>query len=141
MIVNFSKHAVIDFCNMKIHIGKRIKQLMEYRGMTAIVLANKINKSRENVYDIYNRESIDLSLLEKIGLALDYNFFEDLYNASIGNFNQSEPIKMADRLIDRSINIEDAIWKEKYVELLEKYASVLEENKRTPFNMPELKEG
>ncbi len=140
MHINYSKEVVVDFCNMKIHIGKRIKQILEYRGMTALVLAKKINKSRENVYDIYNRESIDLSLLERIGLALEHNFFEDLYNASLGNYKESEPMKMTDKLIDKSINIEESIWKEKYVELLEKYASVLEENKRTSFNMPELKE-
>jgi transcriptional regulator with XRE-family HTH domain len=60
---------------MAIHIGKRIKEELYKQDMSVSTFARKINRSRNVVYDIFERESIDTALLNKIGLILRIDFF------------------------------------------------------------------
>lgn len=56
------------------HIGKKIREVLENRGMKQAELARRINTSPQNVRDIFQRETVDISLLRKIGDVLDYDF-------------------------------------------------------------------
>ena len=60
---------------MAIHIGKRIKEELYHQGVSVSAFAKKINRSRNVVYDIFRRESIDTALLNNIGLILHFDFF------------------------------------------------------------------
>ena len=60
---------------MSIHIGKRIKEELYKQEISVSTFAKKINRSRNVVYDIFERESIDTSLLNKICLVLRLDFF------------------------------------------------------------------
>jgi len=60
----------------EIHIGKLIKAQFDNSNMTIVKFAKAINKSRNNVYDIFERSSIDTELLNKIGHVLKYDFFQ-----------------------------------------------------------------
>ncbi len=64
---------------MAIHIGKKIKEELYKQGVSVSAFAKKINRSRNVVYDIFERESIDTALLNKIGLVLHIDFF-NLYS-------------------------------------------------------------
>lgn len=61
---------------MTIHIGNKIKQVFDKKGMTVSEFGRRINKSRENVYSIFKRKTIDTGLLLKIGDVLEYDFFQ-----------------------------------------------------------------
>ena len=63
---------------LSIHIGQLIKEQVKRKRIRVSHLSDKLNVSEPNVYKIYLRSSIDTALLEKISIALDYNFF-DLY--------------------------------------------------------------
>lgn len=60
------------------HIGKRIKQVMDKQGRSASWLADNIHCERSNVYYIYRRSTIDTELLKKICTILNYDFFKEL---------------------------------------------------------------
>lgn len=60
---------------MAIHIGKKIKEELYKQGLSISTFAKKINRSRNVVYDIFERESIDTALLNKIGVVLRTDFF------------------------------------------------------------------
>lgn len=60
---------------MAIHIGKKIKEEMYKQNISVSDFAKKINRSRNVVYDIFGRESIDTDLLNKIGKILNCDFF------------------------------------------------------------------
>jgi transcriptional regulator with XRE-family HTH domain len=60
---------------MAIHIGKKIKEELYKQGISVSTFAKRINRSRNVVYDIFERESIDTALLNKIGLILRIDFF------------------------------------------------------------------
>lgn len=68
---------------MKTHIGEKIKERAKELRMGPTELANAINTSKQNVYGIFKRESIDTSLLQKIGKALNYDFFSLLTNPKL----------------------------------------------------------
>lgn len=60
---------------MSIHIGAKIKEELYKQGISVSSFAKKINRSRNVVYDIFERESVDTALLNKIGLILHVDFF------------------------------------------------------------------
>ena len=59
------------------HIGKLIKEQMEKQGKTVVWLARELSCSRTNIYKIFEKSSIDTSLLMRISVVLQYNFFVD----------------------------------------------------------------
>ncbi len=65
---------------MSIHIGKKIKEELYKQGVSVTAFAKKINRSRNVVYDIFERESIDTDLLNKISRILNCDFFS-LYSS------------------------------------------------------------
>lgn len=62
--------------SMTVHIGNKIKMTVTKKGMTVSEFGRRINKSRENVYSIFKRKSIDTALLSTISKVLDHDFFQ-----------------------------------------------------------------
>ena len=65
---------------MAVHIGKKDRDEVHRQGMSVTAFARKINRSRNVVYDIFERESVDTDLLNKIGRVLSCDFFS-LYSS------------------------------------------------------------
>jgi len=63
------------FMRMAIHIGQVIKEALKRRGMTVSEFGRRIHKSRENVYSIFKRITIDTGLLYDISEVLEQDFF------------------------------------------------------------------
>lgn len=59
----------------KINIGEMIDRKRKELGLSIREFAAKINVSSGNAYDILKRESIDIALLRRVSVALDYDFF------------------------------------------------------------------
>lgn len=59
---------------MAYNFGSEIRKVLKEKGMTVSEFARRINKSRENAYDIFRRKSLDTDLLSTISQALDYDF-------------------------------------------------------------------
>jgi hypothetical protein len=62
-----------------IHIGKIIEKKFAEKSMTKTDFANKINRSRTDINDIFKRESIDAKLLIEISKVLEYDFIQNVY--------------------------------------------------------------
>lgn len=59
-------------------IGQLIKERIDAQNLQVTEFAKMIGTERSNVYNIFERESIDTGLLKKIGQVLHYDFFQDL---------------------------------------------------------------
>ena len=61
-------------------MGHMIKAIFETkpRSCTVSWFARQLNCDRRNVYDIFNRRTIDTELLLRIGRILDYDFFAEI---------------------------------------------------------------
>lgn len=82
---------------MAIHVGKKIKEEIHKQNFSVTLFAKKINRSRNVVYDIFRRESIDTDLLNKIGKILNCDFFS-MYSSQkeytqehVKHFHVNEP--------------------------------------------------
>lgn len=60
------------------HIGQRIKEVFNERGITVVAFARAIPCSRENIYRIFKSDNIDILLLMRISHVLDHDFFKDI---------------------------------------------------------------
>ena len=60
------------------HIGQRIKEVMAKKKVSVIAIAKEIECERTNVYNIFERESINTGLLQKFSIILKHDFFKEL---------------------------------------------------------------
>ncbi|MCX6310229.1 MAG: hypothetical protein NT084_01155 [Bacteroidetes bacterium] len=73
-------------------------------------MARKIKTSKQNIYGIYTRSSIDTALLQKLGKALDFDFFS-LYPA-VSNSTKNKSTTISDEVV--SLRKELTELREKY---------------------------
>jgi len=60
---------------MKI-LGRLIEERVDEKGMSKAEFARRINRSPQNVNDLFKRKSIDVEFLVEIGQVLEYDFFK-----------------------------------------------------------------
>lgn len=81
---------------MAVHIGKKIKEEVYKQNISISLFAKKISRSRNVVYNIFDRESVDTDLLNKIGKVLNCDFFsvysaqKEYAQAGFKSFNVNE---------------------------------------------------
>ena len=63
---------------MNFHIGELIRDRAKLLRIGPTELGAKIETSKQNVYGIFKRRSIDTELLSKICKALEHDFFADI---------------------------------------------------------------
>ena len=64
---------------MDIHAGERIKEYLATSGMSVSKFARLLNCHRQNVYDIFKRKTIDVTLLQRISRVLVHDFVSEIY--------------------------------------------------------------
>ena len=76
--------------NLAMHIGNKIYEEVKRQGKTTVWLAKELSCDRTNVYRIYEKSSIDLSLLMRISNILKFNFFELLSEEYDNTLNKKQ---------------------------------------------------
>lgn len=71
-------NKMTDSINTDFHLGKLIREELYRQKRTVTWLADSVNCERSNCYRIFEREYIDIDLLERISKALNHNFFNEL---------------------------------------------------------------
>ena len=66
------------------HIGQRIKEVMKDKKIPAVKVAKEISCERTNLYNIFDREDINTSLLRKLSVVLNHDFFKELSKETFG---------------------------------------------------------
>lgn len=74
----------------KIHIGKKIQDVVDNSSYTIVAFAKEIGLTRDGVYKIFKKESIDTEQLQKISKVLDHNFFSYYGQPSHAKESKSE---------------------------------------------------
>lgn len=64
---------------MKTHAGEKVKKYFEASGLSVSEFARRLNCHRQNVYDIFRREVVDVGLLRRISRVLEHDFVAELY--------------------------------------------------------------
>ena len=65
-----------------IHVGKMVKEEFDRhpKAHTVSWLAEQLFCRRNNIYDIFNRKSVDTDLLIRLSRILEHDFFKDISN-------------------------------------------------------------
>lgn len=126
----------VNFVLMKIHIGEKIKERAKELRIGPTELASLINTSKQNVYGIFKRQSIDTALLQKICKALKYDFFTLFTDSKLPPNTETVNTKKGKAYSSMendpefsSIKTQLMDMKEKY-QLLKKVNVLLEERKK-----------
>ena len=87
-----------------IHIGRRIKEVFDSQPKTHGIewLAARLNCKRANIYNIFNRKTIDTELLLQISEVLEHDFFRDYSNDLLRSRGErlSEKQQIFDEMMD-----------------------------------------
>lgn len=59
----------------KVHIGKKIKEVLDKNPMSVVDFAESIGLTRNGAYKVFEKETIDTGQLQKIGKVLGHDFF------------------------------------------------------------------
>ncbi len=78
---NNLKNQILMEERKEIHYGYKVKEKLEERGMTVAEFARRIPCARNNVYNIFERQYIDMKLLQRISDILDFDFIREAYES------------------------------------------------------------
>jgi len=92
----------------KIHIGKKIREIVDKSNFSIVDFAKSINLSRDGAYKIFAKEYIDTDQLKKISRVLKHDFFS-YYSAELSEtkepkdkygFATKEDIEILRRIVE-----------------------------------------
>lgn len=72
-----------ELCLMAIHIGEKIRKRAKELRIGPTELGKLISTSKQNVYGIFKRRSVDSELLMKISKILKYDFFHHYHTPEL----------------------------------------------------------
>lgn len=82
---------------MSINIGEKIKLRAKELRVGPTEFARLISSTKQNIYNIYGRKSIDTQLLQNISKALDFDFFRYYISFELNFINEKSPTELAIR--------------------------------------------
>lgn len=118
--------TLFDNFALMIHIGQKIKEVVEKRGIAKTELARRLNMTSSNIHKIFNRESIDTDLLTRLSEILEFDFFQ-FYQQTPSNLKQNANTKEKPASYTSHPNEEAEYYKTK---LLERDEEVIRLQKR-----------
>jgi hypothetical protein len=98
-------------------------------GMPLTELARRLNKSRRHIYNMFDNPNLSIDEIVEIGKIVNYDFSKEFTDVRSGVGVLSDSYE---KYYANSSN-----WKEKYIELLEKYNKLLEQQLADKFNKKE----
>ena len=102
---------------VKEHAGKKVESAIRVSGMSITIVASKLGITRRTLYNYFESESLDPRVVSKI---------EKIIHIRI-----QDHAAVQQSVDTRFTNTDSAeYWRNKYIELLEKYTQLLEEKKK-----------
>ena len=73
-----------------IHIGKKIKEVLDKTPMSVVAFAKSINLTRNGAYKVFEKETIDTGQLQTISKVLHHNFFVYYESIELSGFKENK---------------------------------------------------
>lgn len=112
------------------HAGEIVKQVVEKRGISISELAKRLGKSRQYIYNLFEKTTIDTATIFQLSAILDYPFDELLRKEAqyreykTGALLSEAQFKGLQDLLE-SERHEKQYWRDKYTDLLEQMNRLL----------------
>lgn len=121
------KNAEIAHKNAGLNYGSILEKAVRKDCMGISEIARKLQVSRRTLYNWFESENIDLKIFYKVGLITGYDFSTEIPGFEEGKkrfaFNLPKELSALD---DNANTV--FYWMERYIQLLEKYNSILREH-------------
>jgi transcriptional regulator with XRE-family HTH domain len=112
---------------MEKHHGQIVERMIRRNGYSISELARLTKVNRRSVYNWFNQRQLKPEIIFRIGCVLNHDFsteFPGLFSAEEFNKHTSETID--DLVLKNSLEAGSSMyWKDKYIDLLEKYNELL----------------
>lgn len=69
-------NKIVSFCNMKVHIGREIKQVVDKKGWSIVNFAKQAGMSYRTALYLFERSDISVDQLLHIGKILEHDFMQ-----------------------------------------------------------------
>lgn len=102
---------------MKEHAGKKVESAIRVSGMSITIVASKLGITRRTLYNYFESDSLDPRIISKI---------EKIIHIRIQDHSPLQKLEAQSQAQPDSADY----WRNKYIELLEKYTQLLEEKKK-----------
>lgn len=76
--VYFSKSNINMQQQHRLHIGNLIRERLKEERRSVVWLAQELGCHRTNVYNIFDKNSLDTNILRRISIIMHHNFFDYL---------------------------------------------------------------
>jgi predicted transcriptional regulator len=108
-----------------IHRGEIIEQAVRESGMSITKLAIRMGRSRRHIYNLFETVDVPLEVILEIGKIINHDF---TYLLPASSVSYSEKISLSAQGVESTVvnSSEIDYWKNKYLDLLEKYNKILE---------------
>jgi transcriptional regulator with XRE-family HTH domain len=105
----------------ELHMGELLERAIRRKGMNITELAAALNVTRRTLYNWFKLERIDEVSMERISGVIKYEINTSNINPVITKGSLGEP----------SINKDEAYWQARYIDLLERYSTLLQSKTHT----------
>lgn len=107
------------------HRGEIIESAVRKSGISITEVARRLGKSRRHLYNIFEDPNVSIDVILQIGKIIHHDFSSEIYD--IQKLSSEEHI-YNDKDQNYSNSNQAEYWKNKYLELLEKYNKMLEKS-------------
>ena len=121
---------------MDVHIGELIKSVIEKKNLKKQGVAESMGKTNSALHKIFTKKDISTDLIKQLSEIINHDLFMEIAKTQ----SSSKPV-MQDTLIPKvNDNYKEKYYAlmERYSVLQEKYTSLLEENKKSAIDLPQL---
>ncbi|MEJ7560417.1 MAG: helix-turn-helix transcriptional regulator [Pedobacter sp.] len=111
---------------MELHHGQTIERIIRRNGFSITELARLTNVNRRSVYNWFNQRHLKPEIIYRIGAVINHDLstvFPSLYQYD--EFIQQDFTPNQEEAVAQEPSIEGNIWKDKYIELLERHNQLL----------------
>ena len=119
------------------HRGEKVRLRLKDLGVKSVYVQDKIHVAKTTLYKYFNDPDLSWSVIAQIGRSINYDFRRDFPEMPIDVLQKNESITLIDddsgEYTEKSayeLRLIATKWKNKYLELLEKYAELLKETSK-----------
>ncbi len=111
------------------HKGEITEKAVRESGMPLTKLTQRLKKSRRWIYNAFENPNLSIEYVLEIGKIIHHDFSEDIFELKKYR-NMSLALHLEDNHRSSEDNNTIEFWKNKYLEILEKYNLLLERNSK-----------
>lgn len=111
---------------MELHHGQTVERIIRRNGYSIAELARIIQVNRRSVYNWFNQRHLKPEIIFRIGSVLNHDFSTEFPSLFVKGETIGKNTVHFTESAEQVTGMEESNWKDKYIDLLEKYNELLQ---------------